>query len=110
MKTSLMLALAATLGGATLRADEAGALTLGQAIDAVVARYPTIDGAQAAIDAAQGRVEQSSADRLPQIAADGSYTHMTLRPYVAFGTASFYETIHDSYDAAITVRQLLTDF
>lgn len=89
-------------------------LTLAQAIDAVLARYPSLDAAQAAVDAARGRALESGAARLPQVSAGGSYTYMSLRPYVAFtlptGTSSFYETITNSYTVNLEARQLLTDF
>ncbi|HVW21404.1 MAG TPA: TolC family protein [Opitutaceae bacterium] len=116
MKVSLLLAVTCALGPALLRADAPPLpprLTLAQAIDAVLARHPTLDAAQAAIDAARARTEQSNADRLPQVAANGGYTYMSLRPYVALpipGAGAFYETINNSYATSVGVRQLLTDF
>jgi outer membrane protein TolC len=89
-------------------------LTLAQAVDAVLTRYPSLDAAQAAVDGARGRTLQSGAARLPQVSGEGSYTYMSLRPYAAFtlpsGTSSMYETITNSYNASLRVSQLLTDF
>lgn len=90
-------------------------LTLAQAIDLVLARYPSLAAAQAEIDGAQARTTQSKADRLPQISAQGGYTYNSLRPYIGFAfpggpPTSFYESITNSYNASVTVRQLLTDF
>jgi len=115
MKTILPLSLLLLALGAPLPAQPAApALTLGQAIDAVLARYPSLDAAQAAIDASRGRITQSQAARLPQVSANGGYTYDSLRPYVAFtlpsGSSSFYESITNSYTATINVSQLLTDF
>jgi outer membrane protein len=90
-------------------------LTLEQAIRAVLARYPSLDAAQAAIDAARGRFMQSDAARLPQVSANGSYTYQSLRPYIDFTLpgnppTSFYETVQNGYNATLNLRQLLTDF
>jgi outer membrane protein len=92
-----------------------GPLTLGEAIDAVLARYPSLDAARAAIDAARARTMQSNADRLPQVSADGNYLYNSLRPFVAFSFPGFpagaiYENIQNSYGVSVTARQLLTDF
>src|SRR5580698_4226452 len=35
---------------------------------------------------------------------------MRLRPHIDFGPGTFYTTIYDSYNSAVTARQLLTDF
>jgi outer membrane protein TolC len=92
-----------------------GPLTLGQTIDAVLARYPSLDAARAAVDAARARTMQSNADRLPQVSADADYLYNSLRPYVAFSfpglpAGAIYENIQNSYGASVTARQLLTDF
>jgi outer membrane protein TolC len=114
-------ALAVALPVIGLRADPAPApvptmpLTLAQAIEVVLARYPSLDAAQAEIDGAQARTTQSKADRLPQISAQGGYTYNSMRPYIGFtfpggAPTAFYESITNSYNASVTVRQLLTDF
>jgi outer membrane protein len=115
-RSLLLLALAGTVR-AQAPAETPGTpdgLTLGQAITAVLTRYPSLDAAQAAIDAARGRTTQSQAERLPQVSANGAYNYTSLRPYVQFslpsGSSSFYESIQNSYNAAINVSQLLTDF
>jgi outer membrane protein TolC len=106
------LALAAT---AWAQEPASGPLTLAQAIGTVLARYPSIDAARAAIDAARARTMQSNADRLPQVSGQGAYTYNSLRPYVSFTfpggpTGTIYENIQDSYGMSVTARQLLTDF
>lgn len=89
-------------------------LTLPQAIDTVLARYPSLDAAQAAVDAARGRTIQSESARMPQVSVDVEYKYLSLRPYAAFsspaGSSQLYETIRDSYTATIQASQLLTDF
>jgi outer membrane protein len=89
-------------------------LTLAQVIDQVLSRHPSLEAAQAAVDAARGRTEQSNADHLPQISASGGYNFITPRPYVAFtlpsGTSQFYEAAQDSYTTSLNLRQILTDF
>lgn len=111
-----VLALCAALPAAAAdqAPDPTGGLTLAQTIETVLAHHPTLTAAQAAIDAARARTEQSSAGRLPQVSLGGDYTYMSLRPYVAFnlpgGPSQFYENINNSYDGNVAVRQLLTDF
>jgi outer membrane protein TolC len=87
-----------------------GPLTLGRTIDAVLAQYPSLEAARAAVDAAAGRTAQSGAGRGLQASVGGGYTYMSLRPYVAIGDVALYETVQDSYGATLTLRQLLTDF
>ncbi len=110
-------ALIALAFAASAWADESSAapLTLSQTIDAVLARYPSIDAARAAIDAARARTMQSNADRLPQVSGQAGYTYNSLRPYVAFSfpggpSGAIYENVQDSYGLSVTARQLLTDF
>jgi outer membrane protein TolC len=114
MKSRAALLLFIACASPLLGESRAGALTLGGALEAVLARYPTIGAAQAAVDAARARTEQSGSERLPQVSADGAYTYMSLRPYVAFqlptGSSAFYETVQNGYNATLNVRQLLTDF
>jgi outer membrane protein TolC len=106
-------ALAAPLFGQDSPAPGAS-LTLAQVIDQVLARHPSLEAAQAAVDAARGRTEQGNADHLPQISASGGYNFMTPRPYVSFslptGSSQFYETAQDSYSTSLNLRQILTDF
>jgi outer membrane protein TolC len=87
-----------------------GPLTLGQTIDAVLAQYPSLEAARAAVDAAAGRTARSDASRGLQATLGGGYTYMSLRPYVAIGNLALYETVQDNYGATLTLRQLLTDF
>jgi len=110
-----VLAIAAFSASACAEGSFAGPLTLAQAIDTVLARYPSIDAARAAIDASRARIMQSNADRLPQVSGQAGYTFNSLRPYVAFAfpggpTGAIYENIQDSYGMSVTARQLLTDF
>jgi len=108
MKSTLALCLLAVLA-LPLRADDAP-LTLARAIEIVLSRHPSLDAAQAAVDGAHGRIQENGADRLPQVSADAAYTHLSLRPYVNFGTGTFYPAIYDSYVSAVAVRQVLADF
>ncbi len=106
-RLALLLALAAL--ALPLRADDTP-LTLARAIDLVLARHPSLDAAQASIDAARGRTDQSLADYRPQVGINASYEHMSLRPHIDFGPGTFYTTIYDNYNAAVVAHQLLTDF
>jgi len=89
-------------------------LTLQQTIDRVVAHYPTLDAAQAEIDAARARTTQVASARLPQVSAGAGYNYSDPRPYVEFSlpgfSSSFYETSSNVYQVGLTARQLLTDF
>jgi outer membrane protein len=111
-----LLALAALSAGALAgETPSPGPLTLNQAIDAVLAHYPSLDAARAEIDAAGARTMQANADRLPQVSGQADYAYDSLRPYVSFTfpgspPAAIYQNINDSYAASITARQLLTDF
>jgi outer membrane protein len=102
---------------AVARAQEPSAapLTLAQTIDAVLARYPSLDAARAAIDASRARTMQSNADRLPQLSGQASYLYSSLRPFVAFSfpggpTGAIYENVQNAYGLSVTAKQLLTDF
>lgn len=106
MKRFLLLAFALAAGPLAAQTP----LTLQQTIDAVLARYPTLDSAQAAVDAARGRTVQASAARLPQISGTGNYTYTAPRPYIDFNGTSFYESSQNTYQVGVTGRQLLTDF
>ncbi len=121
-KAGLIVSLCASIAFATGLAvaepappPPAQPLTLAQAIDAVLMRYPSIDAAQAAVDAARGRSLETGAARLPQVSVNGAYSYMSFRPYVNFSgpggtSASLYETIANSYNVTLGVSQLLTDF
>jgi len=111
----LILALSGLAAPAPAADTPTGPLTLDQTVQAVLARYPTISAAQAAVDAARARTMQTNADRLPQVSAQGGYTYNSLRPYVSFAVpglppGAIYENVQDAYGVNITARQLLTDF
>src|SRR5271169_6641847 len=100
---------------ARAQGSSTGPLTLAQTIDTVLARYPSIDAARAAIDAARARTMQSNAGRLPQVTGRAGYTYTSLRPYVAIALpglpgGAIYENVQDSYFLNVTATQLLTDF
>ncbi len=113
MKSSSVLALLA-LGAASLaRADStlpSGPLTLSQTVSAVLARYPSIDAAQAEIDAARAQTSQSDSERGPQVTGGANYNYLSYRPGIAFGGSVFYTAAEDTYNANVTISQLLTDF
>jgi len=118
MKSLRSLALSLVLGLPLLAqepAPPAPGLSLEEAIHRVLARYPSLDAAQNAIEAARGQVMQANASRLPQVTADGAYQYTSLRPYIDFALpgsppSAFYTSIQNSYNATVTARQLLTDF
>jgi len=114
--TALSLLMLAVLEPSAPAQDApAGPLSLAQTIQAVLARYPTISAAQAAVDAARARSMQANAERLPQVSGQAGYTYSSLRPYVSIDIpglppGAIYENVQDAYGANITARQLLTDF
>jgi outer membrane protein len=117
MKHSPLLALAfAALAPLALGdSPTPGLLTLDQAIGDVIAHYPSLDGARAAVDAARARTIQSNSSRLPQVSGAADYMYNSLRPYVAISIpgappGAIYENVQDSYGLSVTARQLLTDF
>jgi outer membrane protein TolC len=117
MKTSgiLLLALAALTLSALAEGSQPGPLTLAQTIEAVIARYPSIDEARSAVDAAHARTTQANAATLPQVSGQAAYNYTSLRPYVAIAIpegprGAIYENVQNAYGASITARQLLTDF
>lgn len=110
-----LLALAALAPSAPAQEAPSGPLSLAQTIQSVLARYPTIGAAQAAVDAARARSVQANADRMPQVSGHAGYTYNSLRPYVAISIpglppGAIYENVQDAYGVNITARQLLTDF
>ncbi len=112
---ALVLAVAAIASSARAEGSPAGPLTLSQAIETVIARYPSIEAAQAAVDAARARTVQSNASRLPQVSGHAGYTYNSMRPYVSISipggpSGAIYENVQDSYAVNVTARQLLTDF
>jgi outer membrane protein len=98
------------LAAAALPLNAQTPLTLQQTIDQVLARYPTLDAAQAAVDAARGRTLRADSARLPQVSGVGSYTYITPRPDIAFNGSSFYTTAQNTYQIGVSGTQLLTDF
>jgi outer membrane protein len=113
--TLLALALAMAAPAALAQSPQQGPLTLTGTIDAVIAHYPSLDAARAAVDAARARTMESRASQLPQVSGNGGYTYNSLRPYVAFAApgqppTAIYENVQDSYNVNVTARQLLTDF
>ncbi|MFY9923824.1 MAG: TolC family protein [Opitutaceae bacterium] len=117
MKTQgvLLLVLASIAPGALAQVAPAGPLNLNQAIEAVIARYPSMDAARSAVDAARARILQANSSRLPQLTGQGDYLYSSLRPYVAisipnFPSGAIYENVQDSYGVSLTASQLLTDF
>jgi outer membrane protein len=110
-----LLTLAVLAPSAPAQDAPAGPLSLTQTIQAVLARYPTISAAQAAVDASRARSMQANADRLPQVSGQAGYTYNSLRPYVSIAIpglppGAIYENVQDAYGVNITARQLLTDF
>jgi outer membrane protein len=116
MKHTTLLSLALAAAPLALgQVPQGSPLTLNQAIGEVVAHYPSLDAAKAAVDAATARTMETNSSRLPQVSGSAGYTYNSLRPYVAISTpggqgGAIYETITNSYGASVTARQLLTDF
>ncbi len=106
----LLLAFLATTLSAQPAPDASGPLTLPAAVAAVLARYPSIEAANAAIEAAQARTEQSQSVRLPQLSATAGYEFLSPRIFISFGPTSFYQNAQDSYDAHLALHQLVSDF
>lgn len=109
------LCLTAALARPARAAEPAAApLTLQQTLDTVLAHYPSIDAAQAALAAARGRTDENRADFRPQLSATAAYNYLSPRPYVEFalpgGASSLYESVQDNYNVALHLRQLVTDF
>jgi outer membrane protein TolC len=117
MKTSglLLLSLAVLAPSALAEGPPSGPLTLPQTIEAVIAHYPSMDAARAAVDAARARTTQAGSSQLPQVSGNAAYNYTSLRPYVAIDIpggphGAIYESVQNEYSTSITARQLLTDF
>ena len=117
MKTSglLLLSLAVLAPSALAEGPPSGPLTLPQTIEAVIAHYPSMDAARAAVDAARARTTQAGSSQLPQVSGNAEYNYTSLRPYVAIDIpggphGAIYESVQNEYSTSITARQLLTDF
>lgn len=111
MKSTLLPFLLLVLPAGVVAADP---LSVDDAIARALREHPSIEAAAAAVEAAQGRVSQSDAARLPQVSLDGSYHYTNPRGYVDFAlpgvSARLYETVQDNYDVSVRVDQLITDF
>ena len=91
--------------------DNQSGMTLSQAINSVMERYPSLDAARAEIDAANGRTTQSASERLLHVSVNAQYSYLSLRPNISFPSfPAIYETVSNSYSAGITAKQLLCDF
>jgi outer membrane protein len=116
MKATALTVLVLSAAAASSQAQsQSGALTLSEAVREVIAHHPTIESAQAEVDAARARTTQANASKLPQVTGQAGYTYNSLRPFVSFNLpggfgGAIYESIQDSYTATVTARQLLTDF
>ncbi len=115
IKGAFLLVLSCVASTARSEGTASGPLTLDQAVEAVVARYPTMDAARSAVDAARARTMQAGSARMPQVTGQAGYTYSSLRPYVAIRipggpSGAIYENVQDAYNVGVTARQLLTDF
>ena len=96
-----MIALLALL---LAQADPARVLTLEEAQRVALEQQPQLRAARASAEAAQGRVEQSRAGLLPQLAASGGYERTTTNYVFRPGSIVNY------FDSSVAVSQLLWDF
>jgi outer membrane protein len=91
-------------------------LTLEEAQRVAQERQPQLRAARASAEAAQGRVEQSRAPLLPQLAATGGYerttTNYVFRPGSIVATGPFSSSWNsiNYFDSSVAVSQLLWDF
>ena len=107
---AVLVALPAQAASSDGAPAQSSPLTLQSAVVTVLARYPSIEAANAAIEAAQARTDQSRSVRLPQLGASAGYEFMSPRISINFGPTNFYQNAQDSYDARLTLHQLITDF
>jgi multidrug efflux pump subunit AcrB/outer membrane protein TolC len=80
--------LGALLAAPSLRAAEPQPITLEQAITRAVERSSGVRIAQAKVEAARARQSAAHADYLPQLEADGIYTHLNNAPTVSVGAGA----------------------
>jgi outer membrane protein TolC len=89
-------------------------LTLRQVLDLVAARNPNLEAARATLQAAQARVDENNAGRLPNVDVTGSYTWLDPIPYLNFATPAGDNRINftpnNVYKANLTVTYLAYDF
>lgn len=96
--------------GSTAAAQQADTLSLSQTIREAVDSHPTVLQASEALKVADARIALSKSSYLPTVDGLASVTHIGPVPSVKFGGIMFPMAPDNSYNAGVSVNQLLYDF
>ena len=93
-----------------VNAQVADSLILGSAIKEAVNSHPTILQAQEALKMADARIALSKSNYLPTVEGNATFSSIGPVPSVEFAGKSFKMAPQNSYNAGVTVSQLVYDF
>lgn len=94
----------------TIHAQVADSLKLAVAIKEAVDSHPTVMQAQVALKAADTKIAISKSNYLPTVEGSAGITNIGPVPSIDFAGKSFKMAPQNSYNAGITVNQLVYDF
>lgn len=97
--------LLAAIAASAVCAGSGQAQTLEEAIEIALTRNPELAVAQSRLDAADARLDQARASRLPQVNASGQYSYADID--YGTGAFGFGEQDVEPHSAQITAEQLL---
>ena len=112
MRQMIGLAVAAALlvPGGTAAGQVPDSLTVGQAIERVVATYPEVAAAAAGLAASEARVRERQTAFDPTVAVEGGYTRIGPTPPLAFGGQSFNLYPADNWNGFASLHETVFDW
>lgn len=93
-----------------VNAQVADSLILSNAIKEAVDSHPTILQAQEALKMADARIALSKSNYMPTVEGNASFSNIGPVPSVEFAGRSFKMAPQNSYNAGVTISQLVYDF
>ncbi len=110
MNNTARIAFAVFMAAAPAAAQVSDSLTVGAALEMVLANNPSLQETARSIEASRARVELSRGAYYPTAGIDASYFYMTPIPEIDFLGLSFKVAPNNNYDAHIGAQQMIYDF
>ena len=107
MNNTARIAFAVLMTAAPAAAQISDSLTIGAALETVLANNPSLQETARSIDASRARVELSRGAYYPTAGIDASYLYMTPIPEIDFLGLSFKVAPNNNYDAHIGASQMI---
>jgi outer membrane protein TolC len=104
------MAIAAIALASSAAAQQRDTLQLNQMISEAISSHPTVMQAMEAVKIADSRIALSKSSYLPTVDGTASYSHIGPVPTINFSGMQFKMAPSDSYNAGVTVNQLVYDF